>query len=88
MATHRDAKIRNAREAVELAQWGVQLSEGHEPLPWGTLAAAYAEGGRFRDAVKCADRGIALADARRDTGVANALRRQREHYQKGTPYHE
>jgi tetratricopeptide (TPR) repeat protein len=88
MATCSDATIRNAREAVELARWGVQLSEGREPIYLGTLAAAYAEAGRFSDAVKCADRAIAMAAARRESGTANALRTQREQYRKGKPCRE
>jgi tetratricopeptide (TPR) repeat protein len=88
MATCPDAAIRNAREAVELARWGVKLSEGREPIYLGTLAAAYAEAGRFSDAVKCADRAIAMAAARRESGTADALRKQREQYQKGRPYRE
>jgi protein O-mannosyl-transferase len=88
MSTYPDARIRNAREAVELAEWGVRLSEGREPIPLGTLAAAYAEAGRFSDAVNCADRAVAVADAKRQTDVAKSLRRQREEYRKDKPHRD
>ncbi len=88
MATCRDAKIRSGREAIELAAWGVQLCEGREPLALGTLAAAYAEAGRFADALKCADRAIAAADARVEANLAKSLRGQREQYRQGKPYRE
>jgi protein O-mannosyl-transferase len=88
MATGPQASIRNGAEAAELAQWAVQLSRGLEPIPWGTLAAAYAEAGRFADAVKAADRAIALAAAQKDAVTADALRRQCQLYRTGCAYHE
>ncbi len=54
LATNPNASIRNGPEAVELAQRAVQLSDGREPIVLGTLAAAYAEAGRFPEAVQTA----------------------------------
>ena len=88
MATGPEASVRNGAEAAELAQWGVQLSGGREPIPLGTLAAAYAEVGRFSEAVKTADRAISLAAARGDAATADALRRQSQIYRTCSPYHE
>ncbi len=56
LATNPNASIRGGAEAVELAQRAVQLSEGREPAVFGTLAAAYAEAGRFAEAVQTAPR--------------------------------
>jgi protein O-mannosyl-transferase len=88
MATDPEASVRNGPEAAELAQWAVKLSRGLEPIPLGTLAAAYAEMGRFTEAVTIADRAIALATARNDATTADALRRQNQRYRAGSPYHE
>jgi protein O-mannosyl-transferase len=88
MATQREARFRNASEAVKLAEWAVQLTKGQEPTALGTLAAAYAEAGRFPEAVKWADRAIAVADAKKDAKTANTLREQREQYRKGKPFRE
>jgi tetratricopeptide (TPR) repeat protein len=88
MATRPEASVRNGKEAAELAQWAVRLSREQEPVPLGTLAAAYAEAGRFSDAVKTADRAISLAAARGDAATADALRRQSQFYRTGSPYHE
>jgi protein O-mannosyl-transferase len=88
MATGAEPSVRNGAEAAELAQWAVKLSRGQEPLPLGTLAAAYAEVGRFAEAVKIADRAIVLAAARDDAVMADALRRQRQCYRTGSPYRE
>jgi len=88
MATGAEASVRNGVEAAELAQWAVKLSRGQEPIPLGTLAAAYAEAGRFSEAVKAADRAISLATARGDAATADALRRQSRFYRTGSPYYE
>jgi protein O-mannosyl-transferase len=88
MATGPEASVRNGPEAAELAQWAVKLSRGLEPIPLGTLAAAYAEMGRFAEAVTVADRAIALAATRNDPAAADALRRQSQLYRTGSPYHE
>jgi protein O-mannosyl-transferase len=88
MATWPAASVRNGAEAAELAQWAVKLSGGKEPVPLGTLAAAYAEAGRFAEAVKAAEQAIALAAARNDAVTADTLRRQCQRYRAGTPYRE
>jgi tetratricopeptide (TPR) repeat protein len=88
MATAPEASLRNGAAASELAQWAVKLSRGLEPIPLATLAAAYAEAGRFAEAVEVAQRAIALATARNDATTADALRRQSEFYRAGSPYHE
>ncbi len=87
MATAPEASLRNGAAAAELAQWAVKLSRGLEPIPLGTLAAAYAEAGRFAEAVAVANRAIALAAAQNDSATADALRRQSRLYRAGSPYH-
>ena len=52
LATNPNASVRDGAEAVELAQRAVKLSGGQEPAILDTLAAAYAEAGRFADAVE------------------------------------
>ena len=46
-----------------MAEWAVTLSHGHEPVPLDTLAAAYAQAGRFADATKTAQKALGLARA-------------------------
>ncbi len=88
LATCADASIRNAAEAVELAQRAVALCQDREPAVLGTLAAAYAESGQFSKAVETAERAIALASARGDHALADTLRARLKLYQAGSPYHE
>ena len=54
LATCPDNSVRNGQKAVELAQQAVQLSNGRSPEILDTLAAAYAEAGRFHEAVETA----------------------------------
>ena len=76
LATNPDASVRSGAEAVELAQRAAKLTDGRRPAILGTLAAAYAEVGRFSEAVKAAERAIALASARGDNEAVDAFREQ------------
>jgi tetratricopeptide (TPR) repeat protein len=73
LATSTDASIRNGAKAVELAQQAVSLSGGREPLFFRTLAAAYAETGRFSDAIAVIQQTVAIARMQGKTGLANLL---------------
>ena len=55
------------------------------PVVLGTLAAAYAECGRFSEAVDTAQRALQLADSQSNTALVGALRSQIALYQAGTP---
>jgi tetratricopeptide (TPR) repeat protein len=73
LATSTDASIRDGAKAVELAQQAVSLSGGREPLFFRTLAAAYAETGRFSDAIAVTQQAAAIAGMQGQTGLANLL---------------
>jgi tetratricopeptide (TPR) repeat protein len=61
LATAPEASVRNGTEAVALAERAVQLSSGRDSGVLDTLGAAYAEAGRFAEAVETARRALALA---------------------------
>src|SRR5262245_59385073 len=61
LATNRDPTIRNGSKAVKYAEIAVKLAGGAEPTTTATLAAAYAEAGRFAEAVTTAERAHSLA---------------------------
>ncbi len=88
MATGPEPSLRNGPAAAELAQWAVKLSRGLEPIPLATLAAAYAETGRFAEAVQVAERAISLASQQNDAATADALRQQSKQYRAGSPYRQ
>ena len=73
LATASDASIRDDAKAVGFAQEAVQLSGGREPRFLRTLAAAYAESGRFSEAVAVAKQAVLIAKMQGNTHVANRL---------------
>jgi protein O-mannosyl-transferase len=88
LATNPNASIRNGAEAVELAQRAAQLSGGREPAILGTLAAAYAEAGRFPDAVQTARKAVELATQQDKLPFAESVTAKIPLYQSQTPYRE
>jgi Tfp pilus assembly protein PilF len=84
-ATHPDAAIRDGAEAVRLAERAVSLTSGHRPGTLATLAAAYAEAGRFPDAVRTLDRAVEAARRARQDSVAALLAADRALYESGRP---
>jgi cytochrome c-type biogenesis protein CcmH/NrfG len=69
LSTTTDDRVRDGAAAVTLAERAVAALPG-DPLAWSTLAAAYAEVGRFPDALTTARRALAIAQ---DTGRADLL---------------
>ena len=63
-------KFRDGAEAVHLAERACRLTEYREPMLMGTLGAAYAEAGRFDEAVAMATRARDRARALGQTAVA------------------
>jgi protein O-mannosyl-transferase len=63
LATHPDAQVRDAAQAVKLATRACELSGYQQPVPLATLAAARAENGQFDEAIIVAERGLSLAQA-------------------------
>jgi Flp pilus assembly protein TadD len=88
LATVSDSRFRDGPEAVRLAERACQLSNYKVTLYMGTLAAAYAEAGRFDDAVKTAQKAVALATAAKQERLAGKNRELLELYQLKKAYHE
>jgi tetratricopeptide (TPR) repeat protein len=87
LATCPQASLRNGNEAVALAQRANQLTGDGNPVVLGTLAIAYAEAGRFPEAVETAQRALQLAETQSNTALADAIRSQLKLYQAGIPFH-
>jgi len=85
LATSPEADVRNGPRAVELAQEANQTTGGENPSILDTLAAAYAEVGRFNEALETARRGLELAQSQSNIALADSLRNGIEHYQGKTP---
>jgi tetratricopeptide (TPR) repeat protein len=88
LAASPDDELRNGAEAVRLAERACELTHYGEPFFIGTLAAAYAECGRFPEAVTTAEKAEQLAASAGLPAVAAKNRRLLELYRAGKPYHE
>ncbi len=88
IATCPDKSVRNGNEAVRYAEQACQLTGYRQQNVVNTLAAAYAEAGRFSDAVATAETALNLAKAAGDVQSAAASQRLLLLYQAGKSYHE
>jgi tetratricopeptide (TPR) repeat protein len=88
LATSSDASIRDGTKAIDLAQVAVALSGGREPRFFRTLAAAYAESGRFSEALAAAQQAAAIARMQGKTGLANRLNKDLMLYRGRLPLRE
>jgi protein O-mannosyl-transferase len=88
LATSSDASIRDGNRAIEIAQQAVQLSRGKDANYLRTLAAAYAETGRFGEATETAQRALQAAQTQGNSILANTIRDDIALYELGLPYHK
>jgi len=87
LASSADASLRNGPEAVQLATRAVQLTGGNDPAMLDTLAAAYAEAGRFAEAVSTAKRALAAANAAGNGALAASITAKLGSYEAGSAWH-
>jgi protein O-mannosyl-transferase len=88
LATCPNPQIRDGSRAVQLAEHACALTHYQKTMSVGTLAAAYAEAGRFDEAMATAQKACDLAEA---AGEKELLQKNRELlalYRAHRPYHE
>ena len=88
LATSPDASLRDGAQAVALAERAARLAGGRQPAVLDTLAAAYAEAGRFPEAVQIASQLLELARQQDNRRLLGALEARLALYQAGTPFRE
>jgi Flp pilus assembly protein TadD len=88
LATCPEATFRNGAEAVKSAERALHLSNGQEPTILDTLAAAYAEAGRFPEAVQTARKALDLVNRQNNESLAEGLKARLRLYEAGTPYRD
>jgi Flp pilus assembly protein TadD len=88
LACHPDPAIRNGARAVELALRADKLSGGQNPVIIGTLAAGYAEAGKFSDAIAADKRARQAALAQTNQVLAESLEKRLQLYQAGSPWRD
>jgi tetratricopeptide (TPR) repeat protein len=85
LATWPDPLVRNGGKAIALAEQANELAKNADPRTLRTLAAAYAETGRFPEAESSAKRALALAEAQTNAWLINVLPAEIKLYQSESP---
>jgi tetratricopeptide (TPR) repeat protein len=88
LATHPSREARNGAEAAQLAERACALTGGNDPRFLGTLDAAYAENGRFEEAIQAAERTRQAARAAGQAELAQAAEARIEIYRARQPFHQ
>ncbi|MBW2137559.1 MAG: fused MFS/spermidine synthase [Deltaproteobacteria bacterium] len=87
-ATHRDPTFRNGPKAVQMAERASELGGHKRPDLLDTLAAAYAEAGRFEKARLTAQKAIKLSRATGHEKWVTDIEKRLQLYQSNRPFHE
>jgi Flp pilus assembly protein TadD len=80
--------VRNGPEAVRLAEHACAVTSRGSPELLDTLAAAYAEAGRFPEAINAAQEAIALARTAGNEAAVNQAENMLGFFQSGRPFRE
>ena len=88
LATEPDPQLRNGREAGQLALRAAVAAGRNNPNALDTLAAAYAETGRFADAVRTAQSAVQAASAAGQTNLVAEINSRLRLYQSQHPFRE
>ncbi|MGD0651500.1 MAG: tetratricopeptide repeat protein [Verrucomicrobiia bacterium] len=88
LATSSNESVRNGGEAVQLAERLCAFTGYQQADAMMVLAAAYAEGGRFGDAVQVAQKALELARTNGQQELAAQAQWQLKLYQDGHPFRE
>ena len=85
LSTCPDASLRNGSRALDLAEQANRLANGNNAVLLRPLAAAYAENGRFNEAVQTAQRARQVALDQKDFVLANKLDKDLDLYRNNFP---
>ena len=88
LSTSPEDHVRDGARAVSVAERAVQLTARQDPTSLDTLAAAYAEVGRFTEAVIVIREAIALAERQRQQALTRELLERRALYEAGKRFRE
>ena len=87
LCTCSSGKYRDGKRAVVLAKKAVELSGGGNPIIIDTLAAAYAEVGRFNEAIRTQERVIAILKKKGASNIPEYVKHL-ESYKAHKPWRE
>jgi len=87
LATAPDPAVRDGIESVRCAEHACQLTAFKQSAMISTLAAAYAEAGRFTDAVTTAEMAIRIQTTNGESQLAAMNRQLLPLYRAGMAFH-
>jgi protein O-mannosyl-transferase len=87
LATAPQANLRSGPEAVRLAERAAAATGASQSGVLDTLAAAYAEAGRWPEAISTAEKARDLASSRGDKRLAEAVEARLACYRQHQPFH-
>jgi tetratricopeptide (TPR) repeat protein len=88
LATRPEAQYRNGIEAMKFAERAVELTNRKDAEKLDTLAAAYAEAGRFAESVETARQAMATATAGNQPELAGQIEKRLQAFQSNQPWRE
>jgi tetratricopeptide (TPR) repeat protein len=88
LATSSDADLRDGARAATLAERAVRLTNREDAASLDSLAAAYAELGRYDDAATTVREALVLARKKGDPAIAPELESRLGLYQAHQPFRE
>ena len=88
LATCPDGSVRNGKDAIALADHAQTLTHAQDPAILDTLSAAYAETGRFPQAMEVERHAIAVATQQGKTSLTATLEAHLSRYQSNKPLRE
>jgi spermidine synthase len=83
LATHPNASSRNSSEAIRLARRADELTGGRDSGILEVLAASYAAGGRFEEAVAAERKALDLVSAKADPQLVAEMEAALDLYKRG-----
>jgi len=86
ICTSPDSKLRNAEQAVGMAERACDLTARKDPAKLKTLGAAYAEAGRFKEAVAVTQTAHDLAVSAKQNGLAQECEAMVEQFKASKPW--
>jgi cytochrome c-type biogenesis protein CcmH/NrfG len=88
LAANPEAELRDGAGAVRLAERACKLTAYQEAGLLDTLAVAYAEAGRFPEALATAEKAVGIATRNGEESLAEEIRSRLPLYRAGRPYRE
>ena len=88
LATHEEAPLRNGKAAIKLATKATQMGESHNHLYLLTLAAAYAEDGKFNRAMTTAAKAEIQAHEAGDAASVDQIKSAIKAFRRDSPYRD